>query len=287
MVQGDYDDVSSMRKAFSGARAIFVVTDFMAVWTKTSESEELKKRAEAKGLTINEYARDWEIDQGVKIAKAASDPEILVNLEKYVFSTLTGIKNATKGRYPHACQFDSKAAIEDHVRGSLPELSKRMSTVNMGAYQENVIDPEQPAFTPHKAEDGSYYFVKLKSAGAHDLIPELWTYQDAGVFVDALIRQHPAGTHALGGSEMISKEDYAAKWGLALGKKAYAKELDDQALRAILPKEFEDEVFEWFHFVREYGYTGRDDRWKTPAELGIHTTPLEEFFKTADWAPFL
>ncbi|GIZ37537.1 hypothetical protein CKM354_000098200 [Cercospora kikuchii] len=286
LAQGDYDDTQSLRKAFEGAHAIFAVTDYTSVWTRVSESEDLKKKAAEQGLTINEYARELEIKQGLGLVSAASDPAVLSGLEHFVWSTLTAIKKISGGRYTNACQFDSKAAVEDHIRENVPELSKRMSTVNMGAYQENVRD--QPIFAPYKEADGSgYYFVKLKSSGQHKTVPELWSTQDSGVFVEALVRHHPPGTDVLGASEILTKDEYAEKWGRVLGVKASAKALTEEELKPLLPEGFEDEVYEWFHFVPEYGYTGGNPKVKTPQELGIKTTPLERFFESEDWSQYL
>ncbi|PPJ57406.1 hypothetical protein CBER1_01403 [Cercospora berteroae] len=244
LAQADYDDTQSLRKAFEGAHAIFAVTDYTSVWTRVSESEELKKKAAEEGLTINEYARELEIKQGLSLVSAASNPAILSVLEHFVWSTLTAIKKISGGKYTDACQFDSKAAVEDHIRENVPELSKRMSIVNMGA-------------------------------------------RDSGVFVEALIRHHPPGTDVLGASEILTKDEYAQKWGRVLGVKASAKALTEEELKPLLPEGFEDEVFEWFHFVPEYGYTGGNPKVKTPQELGVKTTPLERFFESEDWSQYL
>ena len=72
-----------------------------------------------------------------------------------------------------------------------------------------------------------------------------------------------------------------------LGVKASAKALTEEELKPLLPEGFEDEMFEWFHFVPEYGYTGGNPKVKTPQELGIKTTPLERFFESEDWSKYL
>lgn len=72
-----------------------------------------------------------------------------------------------------------------------------------------------------------------------------------------------------------------------LGVKASAKALTEEELKPLLPEGFEDEVYEWFHFVPEYGYTGGNPKVKTPQELGIKTTPLERFFESEDWSQYL
>ncbi|RYP06861.1 hypothetical protein DL764_002909 [Monosporascus ibericus] len=282
LVQADQDDVQSLKRAFKGANAIFSVTDYTTSYTKVAEDETLQKKAAAEGKTINEYAADLEVAQGINIATAASDPEVLATLERFVLSTLTGIKRASGGKYKNACQFDSKAEVENYVREAKPELSKRMSTVNMGSYLENWRS--MPLFGPQKEPDGTYTFLRLKWPGTHEAHPEVWASKDTGAFVEALVLQHPPGTNVLGASEVISKADYAALWGRVMGVKATVKDTPEEEFSTYLPEELKDEMMEYFKFIAEYGYTGGNASIKTPAELGILTTPLERFIKGEDWS---
>ncbi len=135
IVQGGQNDVESMKRAFRGANAIFAVTDFASNYTKVSEDDALQKKAKAVGRSVGECAADLEQAQGINVVTAAADAEVLSTLERFVFSTLAGVKTISGGKYRHAYEFDSKASVENHVRKKLPGLSERMSSVIIGIYQ--------------------------------------------------------------------------------------------------------------------------------------------------------
>jgi hypothetical protein len=122
---------------------------------------------------------------------------VLSGLKHSISSTLPGIKNLSSGKYSKAYQLDSKAAVEDHIRDQLPQLSKRLSTVCMGMYQDN--SRVQPYCAPHKEIEGSgYYFVKPDVTGENVKFLELWCSKDARLFVDALVRRYPLGIDLIG-----------------------------------------------------------------------------------------
>ncbi|KJY01240.1 NmrA-like family protein [Zymoseptoria brevis] len=289
LVRGDFDDVASLRRAFKGANAIFAVTDYAVVLSKTTESEGLRSKAAAAGQTLSEFARDWEFRHGLNIAEAASDPDMLPTLTHFVFSTLTGIKKWSDGKCTTGHQFDSKAAIEHYIRDQLPELSKRLSTVAMGIYLENCQD--QLYCAPHKdTHRGGYYFVKPEHTGDHIKFPEVWCSRDAGAFVDALIRRFSPGIDLMGaryvyfyvGKDVPSKADQ-----VRLPRRAVVKSIPADDWKAMIPKGHAEDMYAWFRFVPEFGFTGGNPRVKLPQELGIETTALDEFFENEDWSRYL
>ncbi|KAL8718329.1 MAG: hypothetical protein Q9181_008218, partial [Wetmoreana brouardii] len=271
IIQGDQDDVESMKRAFRGANAIFAVTDFASNYTKVSKDDALREKAKAMGRSVDEYAADLEQAQGINIVTAAADADVLSTLERFVFSTLPGVKTISGGKYTHAYEFDSKASVENHVRENLPGLSERMSTVTLGIYQEtwNGI----PAFAPQKDQDGAFFFVRLNWPGPHQTYPRVIASQDTGAFVEALVLHHPPGTDVLGASEIIHTSDYAALWGRVMGVKAGAKDVSDEVFASYIPEEIREPMLEMAKFFVEYGYAGGNPKVKTPAELGIQTTP--------------
>ncbi|KAI2484965.1 hypothetical protein Ptr902_03905 [Pyrenophora tritici-repentis] len=109
----------------------------------------------------------------------------------------------------------------------------------MGIFQETWKDI--PAFRPHKLPDGTFEYVRLKSAGPHQANPEVVATRDTGAFVEALILHQPAGTDVLGANG------------------------------------YKTAIVDNFRFFAEYGYADGNPKVKTPAELGIKTTSLEEF----------
>ncbi|KAF2741909.1 NAD(P)-binding protein [Sporormia fimetaria CBS 119925] len=282
VVQANQEDPESLKNAFRGAHAIFTVTNFASNWTKVSESKDLQEKASRAGRSVGQYAADLERAQGINAADAAADPEVLSTLEKFVFSTLAPVTEVSGGNYTHAWEFDSKAAVQRYIEDTLPKLAERMSTVTMGVYQETW--PDIPAFAPQKERDGSYMFVRLKWPGEHVAQPQVIAAEDTGAFVDALVLKHPPGTHVLGASEIVTREQYAEIWGRAMGVKTQVKDLSEEEYRKYLPDEIADTMLDLFKFFPEYGYAGGNANVKTPQELGIQTTPLEEWVKRQDWS---
>lgn len=282
IVKGDHDNVESLKAAFKGAHAIFAVTDWAANYARVSEDKALQEEARAAGRSVEEYAGDLEKVQGINVATAASDSGVLSTLERFVFSTLPAVRQISGGRYKHAYEFDSKAGAESYIREQLPELRARLSTVTMGIFQENMKDIS--AFRPHKQPDGTFEFVRLRAPGPHEENPEVVAALDTGAFVEALVLGHPAGTDVLGASEILTKSDYAALWGRALGVKATVRDVSEEEYRKHIPAGLEATIVDDLGFFAEYGYAGGNPRVKTPAELGITTTSLEEYFRGEDWS---
>lgn len=215
-------------------------------------------------------------------ATAAADPETIATLERFVFSTLAPVKKISGGKYTHAWEFDSKASVVEHIHEHLPQLSERLSTVTMGIYQESW--KSIPAFAPLKEKDGSFSFVKLKWPGEHQANPEVVASRDTGAFVEALVLKHPPGTHVLGASEIISRQDYAKLWGNIMGAKTAVKDVDEEEFAKYVPEDIRETMLDLFKFFPEYGYAGGRTEVKAPTELGIKTTALEEFFKSENWS---
>ena len=79
-------------------------------------------------------SRDIEVEQGIKIATAASKTS---SLKHYVWSSLPGGKKTSDGKFevPHC---DSKAIIDDHIMEKLPELAKKTTFLWVGFYASNL-----------------------------------------------------------------------------------------------------------------------------------------------------
>ena len=285
MVKGDHDDLESLKAAFQGAHAIFAVTDWASCYSRVAEDKVLQEKAKAAGKSIEEFAGELERLQGINVATAAADPNVLSTLDKFVFSTLAAVQRISGGKYKHSYEFDSKAGAELYMREQLPELSTRLSTVTMGIFQETWKDI--PAFRPRKQPDGTFEYVRLKTSGPYQANPEVVATRDTGAFVEALVLHHPAGTDVLGASEIITKPDYAALWGRTLEVKATVRDVEEDEYVKYVPEGFEATIVDDLRFFAEYGYAGGNPKVKTPAELGIKTTSLEDFFRSEDWGAVL
>jgi uncharacterized protein YbjT (DUF2867 family) len=82
---------SSAAPAVAGAHTVFLVTNF---WESAS--------------------KDTEIAQG----KAVTDASKAAGVQHLIFSSLRNVTEISQGRLPHVTHFDSKAEIEQYIRGS-------------------------------------------------------------------------------------------------------------------------------------------------------------------------
>lgn len=132
VVKADLNDLSSLKKAFSGANYIFAYTDFAGI----IGSPEVMGKFKAGQLAppIGAECFKIEVQHGKNIADAAAEvPE----LERLIWSALAGIKKISKGKYTEAYHFDAKAAVTEYMLGK-KELTGKVSTVQMGSFANNV-----------------------------------------------------------------------------------------------------------------------------------------------------
>ncbi|WQF90308.1 Putative NmrA-like domain, NAD(P)-binding domain superfamily [Colletotrichum destructivum] len=79
LVQADLDDLNSLERVFSGASAIFAVTNFWSHFFDPANGPKAQKA----GVSINEFAYQREITQGMNMALAASSSTVLSTLTHY------------------------------------------------------------------------------------------------------------------------------------------------------------------------------------------------------------
>lgn len=279
IVQADLDNIHSLERAFSGASTIFAVTDF---WAQFFDPASFPKAQQA-GVSINEFARQREISQGMNMAVAASSQAVHSTLTHYVFSSLSDSKAWSKGKYIHNYHFDGKAAVTARIRAELPALAAKMSIVQVGMYASNW---KNSLGQPLKQDDGS--FLVPIPAGGEKRLPWVVADRDTGVFVRALVEQAPGRT-VLGYSRMATWSEFWTLWGEVQGVKVQFKEVGLDEYFGPLPEparlEFQDSLL----FITEFGYTGGDPEVLDLADLDprAKTTDLLDYIKTEDWSPLL
>ena len=276
LVKGDLDDVESLKSAFNGATAIFLATDFWTIFKQPAVQE----RAQAMDTFLPQLCHDLEIQQGLNAVEAASTPEVLQTLKRFVFSTLTPIKEFSGSKYPHVYHFDSKAKIEEYIRNNVPEIAKILSTVLMGIFMENW---KEASFAPQKA-DGSWVFNELDLLGNFGAMPFVAASRDTGTFVQALVVDQEAETRLYGVSEFKTYGEVAKVWEKVQGAPAVARAMPKDAFAEAWPEMIREEVVECFEFAREFEYAGNDANVKLPWDLGIETTTIEEYIRFEDWS---
>ncbi|KAG6908847.1 hypothetical protein DXG01_003013 [Tephrocybe rancida] len=278
MVAADIDDPSTLTHAFEGAQAIFGVTDF---WQPMVDPRSPLTRLP--GQSFGSACYDLELRRGKNIAEAANK---VSTLERFVFSTVSGAKKWSQGKYSHVNHFDSKAAIVDHIRENLPDLAEKMSTVQIGLYATNW--KFVPFTAPRKQPDGTY--VVSLCAKPDTPLPMIYTRKDTGYLVRALI-QVPPGKNLLGFGSLISWSDYMKLWGEILGVPTRYEQVDvDTAAK------FDNgergmgfEVAQGFAYMGEFGYDGGDPSIVHPKDLGVEcpTTSIETYIRNEDWSAIL
>ena len=141
VVAADFSNPSSLDAAFSGASAIFSVTDFWQAFHNPSCREE----AAALGQSIAVFAREYETQHNKNIIDAAAKVPML---ERFIFS---GMPNATRlsgGKDPHVYHFASKGIAEDYGSAAHPKLWEKTSVLYAGFYLENQLGPAGALFRP-------------------------------------------------------------------------------------------------------------------------------------------
>ena len=125
MVNGDLNNVESLKQAFVGADIIFGVTDF---WTIFKDPESLKKKKP--GQTLVEYCYDVEIQQGKNIADAAAT---VPTLSRYIFSSMAHAKKSSNGKFAELYHMDSKADAAIYAQSN-PALAGKFSQIQAPIY---------------------------------------------------------------------------------------------------------------------------------------------------------
>ncbi|KAJ6786271.1 hypothetical protein PWT90_00811 [Aphanocladium album] len=202
MVAADFDDQDSLEKAFSGASAIFAVTDFYEPF--------------ATGMGA-EKAMEIEYDRGVKLARAAVNT---ATLETYFWSTLPAASELTGGeaKVPH---FDAKGAIDAYIKND-PDLNAKTIFLLTGFYASNF---GYPPFTPVYSKPAGQYILPLPTDSL-TFLPSLGPVSNIGVTVSGLLQNpYPKAAGGAKGGRYVHVttgkyqiQDYFSTWADIAGK---------------------------------------------------------------------
>ena len=131
VVKADTGDKFTLENAFTGATAIFAVTDYWSPFFTPGEREKIPK-----GQSLREYGYDNELRHGQNIADAAATVDTITH---FIWSALPSPKKASNGKYSGIYHFDSKGAITEYIREKQPQLAKKMSVIYVSFYISNLI----------------------------------------------------------------------------------------------------------------------------------------------------
>ena len=131
VVAADLDDVGSLKTAFSGANAIFSVTQYWEPFFRP----DCRARAAELGISCRRYAYDVEIRQGRNIADAAATVVDTLQENGFWVSTLSWARECSGGRMTEVYHFDGKAEVfPGYVQERWPALGRKMSCVHTGYF---------------------------------------------------------------------------------------------------------------------------------------------------------
>jgi len=200
VVQADFDDESSLAKAFEGATAIFAVTNF---WELLFKSMNQKQSGEE------------EEKQAMALAKAASNVK---TLEHYIWSTLPGAASLTDNKF-HVPHLDYKAKVDERIRAELPELAKKTTYLYFGYYPSNMAF--FPMCKPFELPSSYGKFIQILPSPGSALVPLAGDMKvNPGLWVRQIIA-HPEkslGKYANVMTEIMSFEDIVKVWSEVTGK---------------------------------------------------------------------
>jgi hypothetical protein len=279
VVEADLSDIGSLHKAFQGAHAIFVNTDFWTVYRPLMASiagDTSKCKGEEPGPS--HVAFETEVLYGKNAAKAAAQ---VSTLERFVYSALPPLKKLSGGKYTQSHHWDSKGTIVEYIENELPELAKKSSFIYLGAYNTNAY--LSPRLDP---SDGKYKFVLPLTKDAR--MPIIDPKESTGPFVRALLENEQPGVKLLAydADSYLTTQEFVDVWSSATGKDAtlVTVTIDFMHEKFGIPME----VLEAPAFIVEFGYTG-SMKLTEPSELitKVETKSFESWMNGRDWEAIL
>lgn len=286
LVKADLDDQASLERAFSGANAIFAMTDFFQhLFTDPSTME----RAQREGKKPGAIAAERDTSQGNNIVRAAA--KHVATLDRLVFSTLSDASKWSNGEIQELYHFNSAAETTRYLKTEFPELAKKTSYLQLGNFLTNWKYFNKNMF--RKQRDGSVVIRYLMPTGGKAQ-PFVLGSEDTGHFVRALLLSDkaPAGTTMAGhrGSRM-TLEDYAELWGKVNGKKvSYEPMTLAETVAEGMPAWLMEELLAHGQYAASFGFNGDNPAVKSPEECGVDVSKLssvEDWMRSEDWTPVL
>ncbi|KAK5724566.1 hypothetical protein LTR15_004612 [Elasticomyces elasticus] len=253
LVQGDVDDVESLKLALRGADIVFGNTAY--------SNESVKPGTQQKCYEL-------ELQQGKNVADAVAT--VADRLEMFIWSSLSAATKWSKGRYDKVYHFDSKAHVVDYINEQLPAVAQKMSILQMGLFVNN------------------YGSMKLRIPGQGDTPVPFVVPDDAGHYVYALI-QLPIGTNLLAFGGMVTWTEYVKLWTKATGMPAVLEKVTIEEHAKLVPGGFGEEMAHMYGYMVDFGYHGGDPSvtFTSDIKIDLPITTLEEYLAQEDWSPLL
>ncbi|KAI3318430.1 NAD(P)-binding protein [Xylariaceae sp. AK1471] len=265
VVQADLNDKASLSRAFEGAHAVFLNTDFWATYRASVLAGDDADKSALLGF-------ETEVQHGRNAAEAATG---VPTLERFIYSALGPMNAASKGKYPTSYHWEGKAAIVNYIEKEQPELAKKTSIIYIGAYATN------PLLMPKPDPATGEYQVVIPCNGT-TRFPITDEDNSTGVFVRALVEDEAPGTKLLAYDSYLTVDEAIEVWSRVTGKPAKLVSLTVEQMheRTGLPYE----VLWAAPYIEEYGYMGGISNFIEAPQLKkkVATSSWEDWLKTRD-----
>ena len=215
IVSVDIDDIESLEAAFTGAKAIFAMTDY---WYPIRDPA-VRARATERGISADQLCAEIEMQRGKNMALAAASPEVQKTLQRYVWSSLGNVSQLSGNKYTHVWHFDSKTAVEQYIRDDKEMkragLTDKASSIHVGLYTDNWR--RSGAEIQKDPLTGGYWHVSFDDGTSK--LPFFWNQKDTGPLVKRLVEDVQPGVRLLAVSQFATYREFMAIWAKTLGKK--------------------------------------------------------------------
>ncbi|KAF6241889.1 hypothetical protein HO173_000601 [Letharia columbiana] len=237
-----------------GAHAVFAVTNY---WEKMDAELEMKQ-----GRNIGNLAKEC-------------------GVQHLIWSSLYDVAKLTGGKFPNVEHFDSKAAVEQHIR----DIGVPATFLMPGFFMSNI-----PGGAFRQLPPSNHWTLALPMP-ADTPIPCFDAGSDTGKFVKGILthREKVLGKRVLAATdystpsdainifkELFPKAGESAKF-VQMSKDDYKGAL----AHAGMPEKVQQELYENMAFMNEYGYYGKSSLAESHEILDEKLTTLKEFFAGA------
>ncbi|KAI1172914.1 hypothetical protein F4777DRAFT_590227 [Nemania sp. FL0916] len=265
VVRADLTDVASLSRAFDGAHAVFLNTDFWAPYRASVEAGDGPEESSKIGF-------ETEFQHGKNAVQAAAG---VPTLERLIYSALGPMNSASNGKYPTAYHWEAKAAIVDYIEKKQPVLAEKTSFIYLGAYATNLLLKPTP-----DPESGEYQAVRPCSGTTR--FPIIDEVKSTGIFVRALIEDEAPGTKLLAYDSYLTIQQALDVWSSVTGEKARLVTVTLEQMHKLTGIPYE--ILWAPAYLEEFGYMAGIANFIEPPQLKKKpTTPsFEDWLKTRD-----
>ncbi|KAF1990274.1 NAD(P)-binding protein [Aulographum hederae CBS 113979] len=276
LVQADLEDKASLVKAFAGAEAVYLVTDY---WNT-------QNNAVAPNLNS-------EIMNGVAAIDAAAETK---GLKHFLFGTLSEFASQSNMKWRNIYHFNTKIALNAYIR-SKPDLWRKSTLVFTPIYFENYLAFEQPFFPllgGPKLVEGPQWRAFFPENGVGNL--PMVQIGDLGKVVAAIFKE-PARyfqKYAVMISEYHTAATLVEQWAEAVGVTAGVDQIDLEEFKRRgrelgAPEFMAVEIWEQMCVLHDVGqsFIQKLDIETVDMHGVVKLTTWKDWVEQQDWTTFL